>query len=102
MSTEGQEDPDTTHSGRLMLRMPPTLHAELAEEAQREGVSLNSLITGILAGAIAWRAPEGSGPGRAVTTPRWARRALIANLVVVAIAGAIGVALLVVALVRGG
>ena len=28
-------------SGRIALRIPRTLHAELAEQAKREGVSLN-------------------------------------------------------------
>ena len=37
------------HSGRLMLRMPQSLHAELAEAAEREEVSLNQFITNTLA-----------------------------------------------------
>ena len=32
-------------SGRLLLRMPAALHAELARTAEREGVSLNQFIT---------------------------------------------------------
>ena len=32
-------------SGRLLLRMPPDLHAELAQAAEREGSSLNGYIT---------------------------------------------------------
>ena len=32
-------------SGRLLLRMPPNLHAELAQAAEREGISLNGYIT---------------------------------------------------------
>src|SRR3990172_494874 len=31
-----------THSGRLLVRMPPTLHADLARLADREKVSLNT------------------------------------------------------------
>jgi len=36
-------------SGRLLLRMPPDLHAELTRSAEREGKSLNAFITGRLA-----------------------------------------------------
>jgi antitoxin HicB len=57
---EGKEvpEPKTTqsHSGRLLLRMPQTLHAELARIAERESVSLNQFITDVLAGALGWRA----------------------------------------------
>ena len=35
--------------------MPATLHDELARAAESEGVSLNQLITGVLAGAVEWR-----------------------------------------------
>ena len=41
-------------SGRLLLRMPAALHAELAQTAEREGVSLNQFITRALAGTIGW------------------------------------------------
>jgi hypothetical protein len=44
-----------THSGRLLVRMPGTLHAELAREADREGVSLNAFIVAALSGSVAWR-----------------------------------------------
>ena len=39
-------------SGRLLLRMPPTLHQALAEMATREGVSLNLLIVTLLARSV--------------------------------------------------
>ena len=35
-------------SGKLILRMPKTLHADLAKQANREGVSLNQYIITIL------------------------------------------------------
>lgn len=35
----------TENSGRLLLRLPPDLHGELADLAEREGVSLNTLLT---------------------------------------------------------
>ena len=42
-------------SGRLLLRMPRTLHAELARHAEIEGVSLNQLIVFALSRAIGRR-----------------------------------------------
>ena len=45
-----------THSGKLNVRLPAELHAELATEAERQGVSLNTLIVALLAGGIGWRA----------------------------------------------
>jgi antitoxin HicB len=57
---EGKDVPEPktaqSHSGRLLLRMPQTLHAELARIAERESVSLNQFITDVLAGALGWRA----------------------------------------------
>ena len=32
------------YSGKLLLRLPKSLHKALAEEAEKEGVSLNQLI----------------------------------------------------------
>jgi antitoxin HicB len=68
---EGKDVPEPktaqSHSGRLLLRMPQTLHAELARIAEREKVSLNQFITDVLAGALGWRT-TGQKPraGRAV------------------------------------
>jgi RNA polymerase sigma-B factor len=42
-------------SGRLLLRMPQTLHAELARRASRDEASLNGYITGLLASAVSWQ-----------------------------------------------
>jgi predicted RNase H-like HicB family nuclease len=61
---EGRDVPEPksgeTHSGRLLLRMPRTLHGELTRVAERERVSLNQFITDVLAGAVGWRAPAGA------------------------------------------
>jgi RNA polymerase sigma-B factor len=48
----------TSHSGRLLVRMPQTLHSELARVAEPEGVSLNTLITGALARSDVCRVGE--------------------------------------------
>lgn len=37
------------YSGRLLLRMPKTLHKQLAEQAEEESVSMNTLCNTILA-----------------------------------------------------
>jgi predicted RNase H-like HicB family nuclease len=44
-----------SHSGRLLLRMPRTLHAELTRVAEREGVSMNQFITDSLSSVVGWR-----------------------------------------------
>lgn len=105
----GEEDPDTTpvrsrggHSGRLMLRMPQSLHAELAEAAEREEVSLNQFITNTLAASVGWHV-EGAELSRGhehQPPPRWLPAALVTNIVVVVIAGLVAVALLIVALTQ--
>lgn len=68
---EGREVPEpksaTSHSGRLLLRMPRTLHADLTRASEREGVSLNQFITDVLASAIAWRAAAGPSSATAPT-----------------------------------
>ena len=43
---EPREEP--SYSGRLVLRLPKTLHQQLAEQAEEEGTSLNSLINVLL------------------------------------------------------
>jgi antitoxin HicB len=62
------------HSGRLLLRMPQSLHSELAHAADAEGISLNQFITTALASAVGWRnhaapaAPRGD-PGAGGSKP---------------------------------
>ena len=45
--------PDPTYSGRVLVRMPKSLHRCLAERAKEEGVSLNQMAVTILAQGIA-------------------------------------------------
>ena len=87
----------TGHSGRLMLRMPQSLHAELARAAEREDVSLNQYITNTLSASLSWRAPD----DRAASSPRWLPAAIVTNIVVVVIAGLVALVLLLVALQQG-
>ena len=126
---EGREIPEprsaTSHSGRLLLRMPRTLHADLTRASEREGVSLNQFITDVLAAAVVWRAgPQASPPGTTTTAinqapgaegltaePGGRRRAkrsptrvtnmaLAANFVIVGVAGIVAIIVLIVAISR--
>lgn len=119
---DGREIPEPgavrAYSGKLLLRMPQSLHGELSQAAERDQVSLNAYITGLLAAAINWRQPDGvpvpgprpaalwdddsldeRGPtgeavSRAARLQRFLAIALAANIVVVAIAALIAVLLL--------
>ncbi len=98
----GESDAATPrHSGKLLVRMPPTLHDELARTAESEGVSLNQLITGVLAGAVEWRAAARPPEARQGLVARWTPIALAANFAVVVIAALVAITVLVVAW-RGG
>jgi antitoxin HicB len=70
---EGREVPEpagkSTYSGRLLLRMPRSLHRELTRAAERESVSLNQLITDVLASAVNWQGGAGDRRTRAPKTP---------------------------------
>ena len=51
---------DHQHSGKVLLRMPRRLHAQLARAAKQEGVSLNQYIVYVLSSAPGFRMPERS------------------------------------------
>ena len=85
-----------TYSGRLLLRMPRSLHEELARASDRDGVSLNQFITGVLASAVAWnREDDAASPqsGR----PRGMAFLLAVNLVLVALAALAAIGFLIAA-----
>lgn len=123
---EGRDIPEpksaTSHSGRLLLRMPRTLHADLTRASEREGVSLNQFITDVLASAVVWRgraegaAAAGNAPtplqapgadslttehsaGRRVRgrRPNFLTAALAVNFVIVGIVGIVAIIVLVAA-----
>jgi RNA polymerase sigma-B factor len=103
------DKPSGGHSGRLLLRMPRSLHDDLAEAAEREDLSLNRYITGILTSAL--HGPSVQGVTHAEDTehpelearevPRWLPAAIVANIVVVAVAAIVAVVLLVIAWQNG-
>jgi predicted RNase H-like HicB family nuclease len=103
----------STHSGRLLLRIPQDLHSELARKAESEDVSLNGYITSLLAGTVGW--PQGGGNGSAAADgsvhgpaggaptarPRFVSIAIIANIVVVIVVAIAALVLLIGALQDG-
>ena len=84
--SRGAADP----SGRLLLRMPRSLHGALAQIAERDGTSLNQLITGTLASAIGW---TGESVGEGVTAKPAATHAANRTLLVLLIANGVAVGL---------
>ena len=84
-------------SGRLLLRMPPELHGELAQAAEREGTSLNGYIITRLGESVGRPVENGSherGQGLSTVT---LRRLLIANVATVALASLAAIVILIVA-----
>lgn len=84
-------------SGRLLLRMPPELHGELAQAAERDGTSLNGYIITRLAASLGHRVENGSGRRSQGLSSVTLRHLLIANVVTVALASLAALAILVVA-----
>ena len=98
-----EKSSDKAHSGRLLLRMPRPLHADLARLAEKRGISLNQLIVGLLSNSLPGAAQPLPGADEAASgsdlqTQRRLSIALTVNLVVLAVAGAVAIALLIVAL----
>jgi antitoxin HicB len=98
---EGREVPPpgaaAAHSGKLLVRMPRSLHAELVRASDREGTSLNAYIVAALSASVAWRRPGEADQSGGVPPARGLSLALKANLVVLAIAAAVAIALLITA-----
>jgi RNA polymerase sigma-B factor len=87
------EQPSSRHSGRVLVRMTPALHDELARAAERERISLNQFITNALSGAV--------GDAPRSRTPRWLPAAIVTNIVILAVTGVVALVLLLVALDQG-
>lgn len=97
----------STYSGRLLLRMPESLHEALVRRSEAEHVSLNAFINEALEKTVYARRAASSSNVKAVDRrrsgeqterSRTVSRLLVANLVVVAVVGILAVALLVRAL----
>lgn len=107
------------YSGRFLVRMPKSLHEQLAIAAERDHVSLNRFVTDALTASVAHShsakpavdaapPPAESSPVESAPAPigaqpplRAFRVALATNLVVVVVAGLVAVVLLALALSRG-
>ena len=111
-------EPSPRHSGRFLVRMPSELHGALADAAERRHVSLNRFVTDTLADAVGQTPtpPDQRSPGappapqeptgevsKATDRPRVRafRLVLAANVIVIAVAAALAVALIVLAIERG-
>jgi RNA polymerase sigma-B factor len=107
---KGRELPDprptASYSGRLMLRMPRSLHAALSDAAEHDGTSLNQFIASSLERALAapatttGEAPEDYADDRR-GMPALLRVAIIINLLVLLVAGVVAVIILVVGSQQG-
>ncbi len=75
--------------GRILVRMPPPMHDELADAAGREGLSLNQHITNVLDSALHAEHQQVS-PG-----PRWLPAALVAHILITLVCVAAAIVLLV-------
>lgn len=92
---EGRDKP--APSGRLLLRMPRTLHGELARRAEQEGTSLNQFITNALATTVGWGAEERAAAASGEGSSRAILAALIANAIVIGLAAIAAIAVLLLA-----
>jgi len=98
----------SSHSGRFLVRMPSTLHEQLAQAAEREEVSLNRFVTDALATTVSPTpdaepaAPIVAGDAAQPPPPaRTIRMVLAANLAIVVLSIAVAAVLLVLAFQRG-
>jgi RNA polymerase sigma-B factor len=88
------------HSGRLLVRMPQSLHGDLARAAEREEVSLNQFITSALASAIGWRRGDSSSTEATRASESERRRVLTVNIVVLGLVALVALVLLAVELAQ--
>jgi antitoxin HicB len=56
-----EPEPLDDYSGKFVVRIPRSLHRKLAEQADRDEVSLNAFVTAALAEAVGYRAAAGQG-----------------------------------------
>ena len=104
---ESRSGRSSTYSGRLLLRMPESLHQALVRASEAEHVSLNAFINEALEKTVDPRVASDSRGARAASGrrsvvgaegSRTVSRLLVVNLIVVAFVGILAVVLLVQAL----
>jgi HicB family len=54
-SSDGNSGELKRFGGRVLVRMPTSLHRELVEAAKAESVSLNQFVCSLLASGVRWR-----------------------------------------------
>ena len=84
-------------SGRLLLRMPPDLHGELAQAAERDGSSLNSYIIARLSESLGRATADAGARTPGGLSSATLRRLLIANVITVTVASVAAVVILLIA-----
>lgn len=65
---DGREVPkprEEDYSGKFVVRIPSSLHADLAHTAKQEQVSLNSFTMSVLASSVGWRREGDARPAKA-------------------------------------
>lgn len=88
------------YSGKLLVRMPKSVHRELAHSAERDHVSLNAYINALLTSTVAWskdaraEPPAEARDGEADPRQRLLLIAIVANCVLLALATIVGIVLL--------
>jgi RNA polymerase sigma-B factor len=76
--------------GRILVRMPPPMHDELAEAARHEGMSLNQHITNVLDSAVHAERHD------ARAMPRWLPAAIVTHIIVTLVCVTAAIVLLVI------
>ena len=84
-------------SGRLLLRMPPDLHARLARAAEREGSSLNGYITARLRESVDGTPSSSRTSQDESTSTATLNRILLLNAAAVTFVAAVALVILLVA-----
>lgn len=70
----GIPEPITSYGGKVLVQMPKSLHRDVMKRAEREGVSMNQLISTTLARAMGF--VDAIGPARVSRRRVTARRAV--------------------------
>jgi hypothetical protein len=72
-SIDDQQNEKRRVTGRLTIRVPASLHRDLLESAEEEGVSLSQFVCAMLASGMRWRqSAVGDGDARSGASTRGA------------------------------
>lgn len=96
-SATGPAEREKAPSGRLLLRMPPELHAKLARAAESQGTSLNGFITRALSARVGLGDEGNAAAAARQDRSRLVLAALVANAIVIGLAAVAAIGILVLA-----